>query len=92
MEAWFSVLSKRTYERERDAPRIRAAFERLLEERTSWPQPADFLAAMPRSITTSTAPVPKRLSNDRICTRGLMHTSAIIGEMRLDYDGGGDKP
>jgi hypothetical protein len=84
--AWLEALSSRRYDRERDTPRIRAAFTKLLEAR-AWPQPADFLDAMPRVIQEHRTPPAKRLGNDAMCTRGLMHTRAIFGEMRLNYDG-----
>ena len=90
VETWLQVLAARPYEQQRDTPRIRAAFAKLAETRDSWPQPVHFFEAMPNPITTAPREQPKRLSNDRICERGLMHTRAILGEMRLDYDAKGN--
>lgn len=88
--AWLEVLSRRTYEQKRDTPRIRSAFMKLAEERREWPAPADFLAAMPRATSQATARPQtlqqQRRSNDAHCTRGLVQTSVILGEMRLTYE------
>lgn len=43
-----AVTTGRRWERERDTPRIRAAFVTLATTRESWPQPRHFLDALPR--------------------------------------------
>lgn len=92
--AWLEVLSRRPYEQQRDTPRIRAAFSKLLEDRTTWPLPADFLAAMPRATSQanpgSGTRFVQRMSSDAHCTNGLRSLGAVMGEMRLTYERNGE--
>lgn len=47
--AWHEAITTgRTWDRARDAHRIRAAFVTLAQTRESWPQPRHFLEALPR--------------------------------------------
>jgi hypothetical protein len=49
---WFdSAVRRGGWERERDVPRLRAAFDALVDTAIRWPAPAEFFAAMPRLPT-----------------------------------------
>jgi hypothetical protein len=46
--AWFEGLTHgRAWDQQRDTPRLRAAFSRLLAEADRWPAPCDLLARLP---------------------------------------------
>ena len=47
---WLKILSRRQWQFERDAPRVRSAFEKLAAESNEWPNPADFTRALPPEL------------------------------------------
>lgn len=47
-QAWLTAITHgRVFDQQRDTPRIRAAFDRLLANATRWPIPRDLIEAMP---------------------------------------------
>jgi hypothetical protein len=47
--AWLeAITADNTFQRERDTPRIRAAFRTMANRRESWPAPRHFLDALPK--------------------------------------------
>jgi len=46
--AWHEALTaRRSWDRDRDTPRVRQAFVTLAATRRQWPAPADFVDALP---------------------------------------------
>lgn len=65
-----ATTSDRAWDRDRDLPRIRAAFSTLARSRESWPTPRHFLDALPRveqkALPYEVKPLPKEEAEKRM--------------------------
>lgn len=83
---WFSAVAPHTtWERERDIPRIRAAFRRLIETRTTWPAPRDLLEALPERPQPKALPPPPPVLTEqaRLQIRLLRARMALFTRTRV---------
>lgn len=63
-KVWLAAIEPHTlWDRGRDAPRIRSAFQVLLSTRTTWPSPRDLLDALPPRPKPPALPPPPPSTN-----------------------------
>lgn len=78
--AWHEAITVgREWARERDAPRIRAAFVSLATTRETWPQPRHFLDALPRVEQKAIAYEVKPVSKEE-ADRRMAEIRAVLAE------------
>jgi hypothetical protein len=81
---WVATLTfERSWDCDRDTPRVRAAFLRLGRDSLRWPTPRDFLIALP---ATAQQRLPKP-QGPREPTPHALKCMAEISEMFADVDG-----
>lgn len=83
LAAWCDGLEHgKTWDQERDTPRIREAFQRLARTARRWPSLAEFIDALPK-ISQTVIPRERRLSNDRICETGAKNLKDIASKLGI---------
>lgn len=76
---WLKILSRQQWQFERDAPRVRSAFEKLAAESNEWPNPADFTRVLPPEPLR----LEPRLEDKHTATEyGRQMAKEIIGRLK----------
>ena len=84
LAAWCEALEyAKTWDQQRDVPRIREAFVRLARTAKRWPSLAELIEVMPRIDPAPVVPRERRLSNDSICENGLKHIDEINAKLGI---------
>jgi len=76
-----AITHTRSFDQQRDTPRIRDAFRTLAATRRTWPSPADFLDALPRIVEER---APLRLSSEESRKRGLHAIRELATALHVD--------
>src|SRR3546814_8252080 len=83
-QAWLTALTRgRAWDEQRDAPRVRAAFDTLLANAQRWPILRDLLAAMPEASRQARLAYDRGIPDSRAARcRSEEHTSELQSIMR----------
>ena len=90
LPAWEEAITHgRVFDQQRDAPRFQAAFRTLLRTSAQWPNPQQFIAALPPIEEVKATP---KLENEASRERVQKHLDDFAHRMRWDRaeDEGGD--